>query len=389
MIEADNKHETRELIQPLAEVNPVEPSVLAFNPISEEVQSVPVWRQFWDQNPEPEAIRDWTKGLTPGLIGAALWLPWLDGLGAGSLPFGGVRFSFFGALFGSVAVLPVFLLLAFAVRQQNRPLRQLTAEFLGSFIGSAPGRWLVLITHGALSLAVSSIAIDKGVSWYLQTLKFTGYIDQEPSAFIRYLTTVTWALWVIPIGYGMVRIIAALLDYVPALIAFLLSVLFLMAIGKLQLGEESLVFPVATIADPGRAFWHSFWWTFTFGLVISVFAADWGMGLKSSRDLLLGGLIGLTGGLIIVSAMGLLILAAYGQPNQPIPTIFSALTHTGQWGVLFGGLLVGTYAASPGVFASYHLLQDLRQVFPKVHHWTWLVIKIVLVQIVIWGMLSR
>jgi len=37
MIEADNKHETRELVQPLAEVNPVEPSVLAFNPISEEV----------------------------------------------------------------------------------------------------------------------------------------------------------------------------------------------------------------------------------------------------------------------------------------------------------------------------------------------------------------
>ncbi|MFM7131047.1 MAG: hypothetical protein ACKO0V_16990, partial [bacterium] len=239
--------------------------------VGEPANGVPVWRRFWDENPEPEAIRDWTKGLTPGLIGAALWLPWLDGLAAGSLPFGGVRFSFFGAMFGSVAVLPVFLVLAFLVRSQNKPLRRVLADFTGRFIDPAPGRWLVLITHGALALLVLAVAIDKGAGWYFQTLQFTGYLADEPSAFIRYLTTATWALWVIPIGYGMVRIIAALLDYVPVLIAILLGTLFLMGIGQLQQGEESLVFPVETIADPARAFWHAFWWTFTFGLVIAVF----------------------------------------------------------------------------------------------------------------------
>ncbi|MFM7318773.1 MAG: hypothetical protein ACKO5E_17655 [bacterium] len=357
--------------------------------IGEPVNGVPVWRRFWDENPEPEAIRDWTKGLTPGLIGAALWLPWLDGLAAGSLPFGGVRFSFFGAMFGSVAVLPVFLVLAFLVRSQNKPLRRVLADFTGRFIDPAPGRWLVLITHGALALLVLAVAIDKGAGWYFQTLQFTGYLADEPSAFIRYLTTATWALWVIPIGYGMVRIIAALLDYVPVLIAILLSTLFLMAIGQLQQGEESLIFPVETIADPARAFWHAFWWTFTFGLVIAVFAADWGMGLHRASDIMIGGVVGLTGGLMVAAAMGLLIIAAFGQPNQPVPGIFAALTHTGKWGVLVGGLLVGTYAAAPGVFASYHLLQDLRQVFPRVHHWTWLMLKIVLVQVVIWVMHSN
>jgi len=72
-----------------------------------------------------------------------------------------------------------------------------------------------------------------------------------------------------------------------------------------------------------------------------------------------------------------------------VPGLFAARAHAGQWGVLVGGLLAGTYAAAPGVFASYHLLQDLRQVFPRVHHWTWLVLKIVLVQVVIWFMHSR
>lgn len=351
--------------------------------------TIPVWRQFWDENPEPEAIRDWTRGLTPGLVGAALWLPWLDGLAAGSLPFGGVRYSFLGALLGSIAVLPIFLLLAYAVRAQQKPLRRLLADFTGKFIDPAPGRWLVLITHGTLALLVLSVAIDKGAGWYFQTLLFTGYMAEEPSTFIRYLTTATWALWVIPIGYGMVRIIAALLDYVPVLIAFLLGALFLMAIGQLQKGEDSLIFPVETIADPARAFWHAFWWTFLYGSIIAIFAADWGMGLHRGRDVLFGGVVGLTIGMMVVSAMGLLIIAAYGQPNQPVPGLFAALTHTGQWGVLVGGLLVGTYAAAPGVFASYHLLQDLRQVFPRVHHWTWLVLKIVMVQVVIWFMHSR
>lgn len=356
----------------VVEHSPIEPQS-SINP-------VPVWRQFWDQNPEPEAIRYWTKGLTPGLIGAALWLPWLDGLAAGSLPFGGVRHSFFGAIAGVVAVLPLFFILAFIVRSQDRPLRQIMAGVIGSKTGSKSGALAVLVTHGLLALIILAVAIDTGAKWYFQTLEFTGLLETKPSTFVQYLTTTIWALWVIPIGYGMVRIIAALLDYVPILIAAVLSLLFIMALRKLQLGEPSLVFPVETIANPSKAFWHGFQWTFCFGLIISIFAADWGMGLKRNSDILLGGFVGLGLGLLVVLSIGLFTIAAYGMPSQPVPTMFDVLTQTGRWPTLVCGLLIGTYAAAPGVFASYHLLQDLRQVFPKVHHWAWLVVKIVFVQ---------
>lgn len=339
---------------------------------------IPVWRQFWDQPPEAEALRDWTKGLTPGLIAAALWLPWVMGIVVHALPYGGIRHTFFGSLAGAWAAVPLFIAAAFVVRSFNKPIRQIIAGAFGPRVGPL----VVLCTQGVLALFVLTIAINTAADWYFRTLAGAGLMPFPPTPVIRYLTTATWALWVIPIGYGMVRIIAALIDYVPILIAIVLSTLFLLAIRQLQRGEPSLVFPVDTLADPSKAFWNAFYWTFGYACVCSVFAAEWGLGLKKGRDVVLGGVIGLGGGLSIVSAMSLLCFAAAGHPGEPLPTWLDLLQPLG-WPALIAGLLIGTYAAAPGVFASYHVLQALRQVFPKVHHYTWLILKIALVQLLI------
>lgn len=336
----------------------------------------PVWRQFWDQPPEPDALRDWTRGLTPGLIAAALWLPWVMGVVLHALPFGGIRHAFFGSLAGAWAAVPVFLAAAYTVRHFNKPARQVIACAFGPKVGPL----VVLCTHGLVSLFVLTIAINTAADWYFRTLSSAGLMAYPPTPLIRYLTTSTWALWVIPIGYGMVRIIAALIDYVPILIAIVLSTLFLMAIRQLQQGQPSLIFPVPAIADPEKAFWNAFAWTFGYAAICSLFAADWGLGLKSGRDVLLGGITGLGGGLSIVTAMSLLCFAAAGLPGEPLPTWLDLLRPLDHWPALAAGLLVGTYTAAPGVFASYHVLQALRQVFPKVHHHKWLFLKIALVQ---------
>jgi len=344
-------------------------------PNPEPIQT-PVWRQFWDQPTEPEALRDWTKGLTPGLIAMALWLPWVQGLAAGSLPFGGIRYSFLGALAGAWASVPLFLAAALVVRCRQKPVRQIVAEAFGPRVGS----WVVLCTHGMVAMFILTIAIDTAADWYFRSLAVTGFVSYPPSNSIRFLTTITWALWVIPIGYGMLRIIAALMDYVPILIAAVLSGLFLKAIEHLQLGEISLIMPAPVIADSAKGFWNAFFWTFSYGSIIGLFAADWGMGLKRKRDLVLGGLTGLGIGLTVVAAMGLLCLATFGMPGTPVPTMMDIIQSLGRWPALCIGLLVGTYLAAPGVFASYHLLQDLRQVFPRVHHYVWLALKVIMIQ---------
>lgn len=348
-------------------------------PAAQAKREIPVWRQFWDQPPEPEALRDWTKGLTPGLIAAALWLPWVIGVVVHALPYGGIRHTFFGSLAGAWAALPLFLAAAFTVRKYNKPARQIIAGAFGPNVGPL----VVLCTQGVLALFVLTIAINTAADWYFRTLAGAGMLAFPPSPVIRYLTTTTWALWVIPIGYGMVRIIAALIDYVPILIAIVLSTLFLLAIRQLQLGEPSLIFPTETLADPQKAFWNAFSWTFGYACVCSVFAADWGLGLKRGRDVVLGGITGLGGGLSIVSAMSLLCFAAASRPGEPLPSWLDLLQPLGHWPALAAGLLIGTYTAAPGVFASYHVLQALRQVFPKVHHYLWLVLKIGLIQVLI------
>ena len=345
-------------------------------PDPESSPTTPVWRQFWDESPEPEALRDWTKGLTPGLIATALWLPWLDGLAAQSLPFGGIRYAFLGALAGAWAVVPLFMAAAFVVRSRQKPVRQIVAELFGPTIGPI----VVLCTHGLVALFILTMALDVAADWYFQAFAAHGTISLPVPVAIRYLTTTTWALWVIPIGYGMVRIIAALIDYVPILIAAVLSLLFLLAIQQLQLGEISLIMPVQNIADPAKGFWNAFTWTFGFGTICSLFAADWGMGLKRKSDLILGGATGLGIGLTVVASMGLLCISASGMPEAPVPTIFDLIQSLGRWPSLCISLLVGTYLAAPGVFASYHVLQALRQVFPKVHHHVWLILKIAIVQ---------
>lgn len=344
-----------------------------------ETPAVPVWRQFWDQPPEPDALRDWTRGLTPGLIAAALWLPWVMGVVLHALPYGGIRFAFLGSLAGAWAAVPLFLGAAYTVRHFNKPIRQIIAGTFGPRVGPL----VVLCTHGLVALFILTIAIDTAADWYFRTLAGAGLMAWPPTPFIRFLTTSTWALWVIPIGYGMVRIIAALIDYVPILIAIVLSALFLMAIRQLQQGQPSLIFPTPTIADPAKAFQNAFSWTFGYACIVAVFAADWGLGLKKGRDVLLGGLTGLGGGLTVVSAMSLLCFAAASLPGEPLPTWLNLLQPLGHWPALAAGLLIGTYAAAPGVFASYHVLQALRQVFPKVHHHVWLFIKIALVQALI------
>jgi len=313
------------------------------------------------------------------LIASALWLPWLDGLAAQSLPFGGIRYAFLGALAGAWAVVPLFLAAAFVVRSRQKPVRQIVAELFGPTIGPI----VVLCTHGLVALFILTMALDGAADWYFQAFAAHGTISLPVPVAIRYLTTTTWALWVIPIGYGMVRIIAALIDYVPILIAAVLSLLFLLAIQQLQLGEISLIMPVQNIADPAKGFWNAFTWTFGFGTICSLFAADWGMGLKRKSDLILGGATGLGIGLTVVASMGLLCISASGMPEAPVPTIFDLIQSLGRWPSLCISLLVGTYLAAPGVFASYHVLQALRQVFPKVHHYVWLILKIAIVQALI------
>ncbi len=338
--------------------------------------TTPEWRKFWDELPEPDAIRDWRTGLTPGLLAAALWLPWLDLPAQGALAFGELSSVLAGVWAGAWAALPLLLLAMSQVRRRNRPVRQILAETFGPKIGPV----VVLVTHGAASLLILTLAIELAAEWYFRTLQGFGELATPVPAFVRYFTTSLWALWIIPIGYGMVRIMAALVENVIVLIVGVLA----LVLGYLLFGTEN---PRPLTLDPASldnafAFWHTFRATFGFSAVCGLYACEWGLGLKSRRDGLIGSVLGLGFGVPIVGTIGVVAISI-GSETLGATTIFDLIAAPGQWPLLICGLLVGTWIAAPGVFASYHLLQDLRQVWPKVYHQRWMVVTIVAVQILI------
>jgi|GEM_PF-6601497 len=341
-----------------------------------ETFAVPEWRKFWDQLPEPDAIRDWRTGLTPGLLAAALWLPWLDLPARGSVAFGELSTVLAGVWAGAWAALPLLLLAMSQVRRCNRHVRQILAGAFGPRIGPI----VVLLTHGAASLLILSLSIELAAEWYFRTLQGFGELSTPVPAFVRYFTTSLWALWIIPIGYGMVRIMAALVENVIVLIVGVLA----LVLGYLLFGTENPrpLTPDPASLDNAFAFRHAFRATFGFSAVCGLYACEWGLGLKSRRDGLIGAVLGLGFAVPIVGTIGVVAISI-GSETLGATTVFDLVVALGHWPLLICGLLVGTWSAAPGVFASYHLLQDLRQVWPKVYHQLWMVITIVAVQVLI------
>ncbi|MBI1323848.1 hypothetical protein GC170_11785 [bacterium] len=338
--------------------------------------TTPEWRRFWDQLPEPDAIRDWRTGLTPGLIAAALWLPWIDLPAQGSLPFGDLQTVLAGVWAGAWAALPLVLLAMSLVRRRNRPVRRILAEALGPKIGPA----VVLATHGVVSLLVLTLSIELAAEWYFRTLQGFGVLETPVPDYVRYFTTSLWALWIIPIGYGMVRIMAALVDNVIVLIVGVLAAV----LAYLLLGTEN---PRTLVLDPSvvdasYAFRNAFRATFGFSAVCGLYACEWGLGLKSRKDGIFGTVLGLGFGVPIVGTIGVVAISI-GSETVNAASMFDLVAVLGRWPLLICGLLVGTWIAAPGVFASYHLLQDLRQVWPKVYHQRWMWVTIVAVQLLI------
>ncbi len=339
-------------------------------------ETTPEWRRFWDQLPEPDAIRDWRTGLTPGLIAAALWLPWLDLPAQGSLPYGELPIVLAGVWAGAWAVLPLVLLAMSLVRRRNRPVRHILAETLGPKIGPAA----VLATHGLASLLVLTVSIELAAEWYFRTLQGFGVLKTPVPEYVRYFTTSLWALWIIPIGYGMVRIMAALVDNVIVLIVGVLAVV----LAYLLLGTED---PRTLVLDPSAldasyAFRNAFRATFGFSAVCGLYACEWGLGLKSRKDGIFGTVLGLGFAVPFVGTIGVVAISI-GSETVNAASMFDLVAALGRWPLLFCGLLVGTWVAAPGVFASYHLLQDLRQMWPKVYHQRWMIVTIAAVQLLI------
>lgn len=337
---------------------------------------IPEWRKFWDEPPEPDTLRDWRTGLTPGLLAAALWLPWLDLPARGALAFGTLATVLAGVWAGAWAALPLTLLAISLVRRRNRPVRRILAEVCGPGIGPMA----VLLTHGAASLLVLSLAIELAVEWYFRTLKGFGGLSEPVPSYLRYFTTSLWALWIIPIGYGMVRIMAALVENVVILIVGVLA----LVLGFLLLGTENPrpLAPDPALLDQSFAFWQSFRATFGFSAVCGLYACEWGLGLKSRRDGLVGVVLGLGFAVPIVGTIGVVAISI-GSATIGATSFFDLVAAMGRWPLMICGLLVGTWVAAPGVFASFHLLQDLRQAWPRVYHQRWMVATIVAVQLLI------
>ena len=288
--------------------------------------------------------------MAPAYIGTFLWVAFLDKLGVRALPVGGLLPSIAGV--GLAAVLSYLLLYrvpAFWGFTAGRPLDEVAESTFGQ-----RGALAVPNLVAALGQVILfAVGIGYGTGWMLDGLEVLGLLEARtvrpvlwggtvvPSPL--FLTTaLVWGVVTALVGMGIVRWIAAIMQYFPVFPAVGLALVVTGSFAGLSDFQPTRLDPVTggmvAISDGWRlAFLSTFQWTFAFSTLLGLSGADWGAASATEADVRRGGVVSLAVAPVIVASLALLAVAGHEgkqidrtrdvaeeQPSASIPVETSA-----------------------------------------------------------------
>ena len=268
---------------------------------------------------EPVERSTWSSGMAPAYIGTLLWVAFFDGLGKRALSMGGLGPSLLGVLAASIlAYLLLFRIPASWGFATGRSLNGVSGSTFG-----IRGALLVpnlLIALGQVGLF--AVGVGYGTELMLDGLLTLGFVEPQALRAVRmgnavvpsplFLTSaMVWVLVVALAGMGIVRWIAAIMQYFPVFPAAGLALVMAGGLTGLRSFQSPRIDPmtggILEGAEGARlAFLTTFQWTFGFLSLLGITGADWGAASLSQGDVRKGGWFSIAFAPVVVASLALL-----------------------------------------------------------------------------------
>lgn len=288
-------------------------------------------------NSPPLERKGWQATSAPSYIALFLGAIYFDQLGRRTLAIGGLGWSVLGAaVAGWLCYVLLYRVPALWGQKTGWPLTVVGS----STFGTSGTVGLTFIVFSLAQVAVMAMATLYAVDWAFQGLNLCGFVNVkwlkpvtiprggggQPGLELRsplfLITSLVWIYAAALTGHFLVKIIAALMKIYPIFPAVMLGLATLFTLRGLP-GFEPLEIDPATsapVVDGGlRAFLMMIQMIFGFFAVAGVMAADFGAVNRTTRDVRLGGWIGVAFASWTVATLSLLTVAgALGRYTAPL-----------------------------------------------------------------------
>ena len=365
--------------------------------------------------------KPWQTGLAPVYISMFLWIAFFDQLGRRALPLGGLGWSILGAVVaGPLGYLLLFRAPAIWGQRVGKPLDVVSTSTFGIKGASlVPGLLL-----GIAQVLLFALAVGYAIELTFQGLVVGGLVDPRslrPSrvggatlkAPLYLATALFWAVATALVSMKFIRWIAYLMQFFPVFPAVLLGGAMLATMAGLPSFRPTGVDPLMPLAvvPEGRAGLRALLlvvqWVFSFSAMAGVMGADWGSGTTGSKDVKIGGWVGMAFAPMIVGALALISVAGFqgskaagrepvdprlarstiedlGPPGRGVstgpapgleapPFTFLAVAN-GAFGRVVGSLTLlvfGLASLAPAVYSSFMFGTQFKALGPGISRLTW------------------
>ncbi len=269
----------------------------------------------------PVECSSWSSGMAPAYIGTFLWVAFFDGLGKRALPVGGLGPSLLGVLAASIlGYLLLYRVPALWGFATGRSLNGVSASTFGE-------RGALVIPNLLIALGqvgLFAVGIGYGTEWMLDGLLTLGLVEPPSIRAVRwggavvpsplFLTSaMVWGLVVALAGMGIVRWIAAIMQYFPVFPAVGLALAMAGGLTGLRSFRPGGIDPttgtlLASAEGARLAFLTTFQWTFGFLGLLGITGADWGAASLTQGDVRKGGWFGIAFAPVVVASLALLAI---------------------------------------------------------------------------------
>jgi cytosine permease len=362
----------------------VEPATTTSPPA---VDALPNWLQAALGHP-PVARRPWTWSLAPAYIGLFLWVVYFDQIPREALTRGSLGWAVFGCGVGAVLAFLMFYLPPALWGVETRwPLAVVATRTFGV----SGVKWVPQLLLTLVQVVWLAVAIRYGTLLCLTGLKMIHLADPDwlaPSVGrgmvwpgrLFAATSFVWVYFIALAGRYLMRVIAALMNVYPAVVALILGGSMILALigphgaapgGHLTRGVGLRVLP-ATSLPPSAAAVVTVQMILGFFATAGLFAADWGAISRDRTETKKGGLVCVAFASWIVATLAIQTVAWTRLPGEagasPLirPLTFCSVIPTlyGEWvgGVVF--LTLSLTALAPGCYAAFLIGTRLHELFP-------------------------
>ena len=327
--------------------------------------------------PNPPGNRAaWYKNTAPTYAGIMLWFVFWQDVPGGAGALGGVLSHGLGtALLGLILAALLchflyYLVPAMLGMKTGLPLYIVGTSTYGATGGFImPGFVMGLLQFGWLGVN-SCFSAAFLVKPFYPDLGLMEVISTPP----HIVVSILWATAAAFMGLKGIQYVAKVATYLPLIPLIILVVLFFCSAGGLSSFDPAQVGVTAEAPGLSAIGVIAMLLTYVIGFFATAGAAgtDFGMNSRDSKDVSMGGLVGIAGATILAGGLALLIVA--GTFGSGKATDVSVLNPTQLMGILVGGktgavfmYLLAIAAFPPACFSAFIAANSFKTTLPKVN----------------------